>query len=66
MARIIADRPPRAVQATVRAVWAAQELSRGQALGMGNLLVGLGTDRDSIAEGQRMFASGQRVEWRLR
>ena len=66
VARVIADRPPLAVQATLRATWAAHELSRSQALALGYAYVGLGTDAATLQEGQEFFASGQRVEWRLR
>jgi enoyl-CoA hydratase/carnithine racemase len=66
VARVIADRPPLAIQATLRATWAAHELSRSQALALGYAYVGLGTSQESIAQGQEAFASGQRVEWRLR
>jgi enoyl-CoA hydratase/carnithine racemase len=66
VARIVADRPPLAVQATLRATWAAHELTRSQALALGYAYVGLGTSRASIAEGQQAFATGQRVDWRLR
>ena len=66
VAQVIADRPPLAVQATLRATWAAHELSRSQALALGYAYIGLGTSQESIAQGQEAFASGQRVEWRLR
>jgi enoyl-CoA hydratase/carnithine racemase len=66
VAGIIAGRPALAVQATLRATWAAHELSRSQALSLGYAYVGLGTSRASIAEGQSAFHSGQRVDWRLR
>jgi enoyl-CoA hydratase/carnithine racemase len=66
VAQVIADRPPLAIQATLRAIWAAQELPRTQALELGYAYIGLGTSQESIAEGQAAFASGQRVEWRLR
>jgi enoyl-CoA hydratase/carnithine racemase len=62
----IASQPPLAVQATVRAVWYAQELGYRQALDVGKTLVQLGTDAESLAAGQRMFASGSRPDWRLR
>ena len=58
--------PVLAVQASVRAVWYAQELGLRQALDVGKTLVQLGTDQDSIAEGQRAFTAGRRVDWRLR
>ncbi|MDN3357575.1 enoyl-CoA hydratase/isomerase family protein [Actinomadura sp. DC4] len=65
-AAVIAARPPLAVQATVRAIWYAQELGYRQALDVGKTLVPLGTDEDSLAAGQRVFASGERIDWRLR
>ena len=33
---------------------------------LGYAYVAMGTNQDSIAEGQKLFASGKRVEWRLR
>jgi len=65
-AGVIASEPPLAVQGTLRAIWAAQELSRAQALALGYAFVGLGTNQDSIAEGQATFASGRRIQWRVR
>jgi enoyl-CoA hydratase/carnithine racemase len=62
----IASQPQLAIQGTVRAIWAARELSNRQAVALGYAFVGLGTDQDSIAEGQRLFESGKRIEWRLR
>lgn len=67
LARVIASQPPLAVQATLRTIWAAQELPRRQALAdAGVAFIAVGTDEASLAEGQRAFASGERVEWRLR
>jgi enoyl-CoA hydratase/carnithine racemase len=65
-AEAIAAAPPLAVQGTVRALWAARELSRAQALSLGYAFVGLGTNEESIREGQAAFASGKRVKWKLR
>ena len=65
-ADVIAKAHPVAVQGTLRALWAGRELSRGQALGLGWAFVGLGNDPVALAEGQARFASGERVEWRLR
>ncbi len=65
-ADVIAKAHPVAVQGTLRALWAGRELSRSQALGLGWAFVGLGNDPAALAEGQKRFASGQRVEWRLR
>jgi enoyl-CoA hydratase/carnithine racemase len=65
-AEVIAKAHPVAVQGTLRALWAGRELSRSQALGLGWAFVGLGNDPTALAEGQARFASGERVEWRLR
>jgi enoyl-CoA hydratase/carnithine racemase len=65
-ATAIAAQPALAIQGTVRAIWAARELSHRQAAALGYAFVGLGTDQESIAEGQALFESGKRIEWRLR
>ena len=62
----IASQPQLAIQGTVRAIWAARELSNRQAVALGYAYVAMGTDQDSIAEGQKIFESGKRIEWRLR
>ena len=41
-ARTIADCEPSAIEGTVRAIWAAREMAKGQALGMAPHLVQLG------------------------
>jgi enoyl-CoA hydratase/carnithine racemase len=65
-AGVIASQPPLAIQGTVRAIWAARELSRSQALSMAYTFVGLGTNAESIREGQKAFAAKERPKWRLR
>jgi len=65
-AAVIASAPPLAIQGTTRAIWAARELTRSQALGIGYAFIGLGTSRESIQQGQATFAAGKRVKWRLR
>ena len=57
---------PKAIQGTVRAIWAGLEHSRQQAIDLGYAFVAMGTNQDSIREGQEFFASGTRIEWRLR
>lgn len=66
VAAVIASHPPLAVQATVRAIWYAQELGHRQALDVAKALVPLGTDQESLAEGQRQFNSGSRGDWWVR
>ncbi len=65
-ASAIASQPALGVQGTVRALWAGLELSRRQALDNAYLFTNIGTDPASLAEGQQRFASGDRIEWRLR
>jgi enoyl-CoA hydratase/carnithine racemase len=65
-AKVIASHPPRAVQATVRTLWAARELATRQAIELGAEFLNLGSRREDLAEGQERFRGGQRGEWRLR
>jgi enoyl-CoA hydratase/carnithine racemase len=62
----IASAPPLAIQGTLRAIWAARELPRSQALSIGYAFIGLGTNQESIRQGQEFFAAGKRVQWKLR
>ncbi|MFC1401603.1 MULTISPECIES: enoyl-CoA hydratase/isomerase family protein [Streptacidiphilus] len=66
VAAVIASQPPLAVQATLRAVWYAQDLGYRQALEVAKTLVTLGDDPAALAEGQAAFNSGTRTPWRLR
>ena len=52
-AEAIASQPPRAVQATVRAIWAARELSPTQAVDLGGPLLHLGIDARDLEAGQQ-------------
>jgi enoyl-CoA hydratase/carnithine racemase len=65
-AGVIASQPALAIQGTVRAIWAARQFGSRQAVQLGYAYVGLGTSQDSIAEGQKLFESGKRVDWKLR
>jgi enoyl-CoA hydratase/carnithine racemase len=65
-AEAIASAPPLAVQGTVRAIWAGLEHSRRQAIDLGYAFIAMGTNAESIRQGQEAFASGKRIEWRLR
>lgn len=62
----IASAPPLAIEGTVRSIWTGLEHSRSQALAMGYAMIGLGTNAESLRQGQEFFASGKRIEWRLR
>lgn len=66
VASTIAASPTLAVQATVRAVWAAAQTSRQQALVQAYSFIAMGMTEESLAEGQQRFASGKRVVYRLR
>lgn len=66
LAEIIASQPAAAVQATLRAVWAAAELSPSQALRMAPSILANGIDAATIAEGQQVFESGRRIAPRVR
>ena len=66
VAETIASQPPLAVQGTLRAIWAAQDLPRSDALASAFAYVKLGTNAESIREGQKAFESGARPKWRLR
>jgi enoyl-CoA hydratase/carnithine racemase len=62
----IASQPPLAVQTSVRALWAARELSRQQMLGVSNAFLAIGTRPDALAAGQVAFTSSTRVSPRVR
>jgi len=66
VAAIIASQPKLAIEGTVRAVWGAREFGSRQAVALGYAYVAMGTNQESIAEGQQLFASGKRVDWKLR
>jgi hypothetical protein len=53
------------MQATLRTLWAGRELTRQQALELGNTFLNLGMSEESLAEGQKVF-QGQRIEPRTR
>jgi len=65
-ASAIASQPAHAVQATVRALWMGAERSATAALAQGAELLAAGTTPEALEEGQKVFTSGQRIEWRLR
>lgn len=66
VADTIASAPSGPMQATLRTLWAGRELSRRQALDLGNTFLHLGLTEESLAEGQQAFARGRRVEPRIR
>ena len=66
LAGIIASQPPEAVQGTLRAIWAANDMGRLDALAMAPSILTTGTSVDTLAEGQTAFSEGKRIEPRLR
>ena len=66
IATAIASQPPTAVQATLRTLWMAREVSRGQATDVGNTFLNLAMTAEALAEGQVTFSSGQRIEPKIR
>lgn len=62
IAATLASHPPAAIQGTLRALWAAREMARAQALAMAPYLVTLGNQPEAIADGQRAFTSGERQQ----
>jgi enoyl-CoA hydratase/carnithine racemase len=65
-AAAIASAPSAAIHTTLRTIWAARELSRCQALDLGNIFLNLGVAQESLAEGQKTFLSSPRIAPRLR
>jgi enoyl-CoA hydratase/carnithine racemase len=65
-ARAIASADPLPVMGTVRAIWNARDVPRRQAIDLAYLYVRNGQDREVMRESTERFASGGRVEWRLR
>ena len=66
IAAAIASQPPTAVQATLRTLWMAREVSRGQAIDVGNAFLNLAMSKEALAEGQATFSSGQRIDPTIR
>ena len=66
LAAVIAAQPPTSVQATLRTLWAARNLTPEQAMSLGNVFLQLGTSARALKEGQETFANQPRPTWRLR
>lgn len=65
VAEAIASQPPTAVQATLRTLWMAREVSRAQAIDVGNAFLNLAMSEQALAEGDAVFRRG-RIEPRVR
>ena len=66
LAETIASQPPQAVQASLRAIWAANDLGRLDALALAPAVLAAGTDPKALARGQADFEAGRRISPRLR
>ncbi len=66
VAAAIASQPPTAVQASLRSLWAARELTRAQMLDVGNTFLNLAMSKEALAEGQQVFSSGARIDPKVR
>ena len=66
VAEAIASQPSVGVQASLRAIWAANDLGTKQALAMGPSLLTTGFDRAGMEAGGEAFSSGTRIEPRTR
>ena len=66
LAQAIASQPAMAVQATLRAIWAARELAPSQAKGMAPALIAHGMSQNLYAEGQQDFENKVRVKPKIR
>jgi enoyl-CoA hydratase/carnithine racemase len=66
LATTFASQPANAVQATLRTLWAARDLSVAEATALGNVFLQLGTSVDALNEGEAAFRSGERIDPRIR
>jgi len=66
LAEAIAANQPMAVQATLRGIWAARELSPAQAISMAPAIIAHGMSTENYAEGQQAFENKVRVKPRTR
>ena len=66
LAEAIASQPPVAVAGTLRAIWAANDMGRENALAMAASILTTGTDTAALAAGADAFGSGKRIEPRVR
>ena len=62
----IASQPTVAVQASLRSIWAANDLGRLNALSLAPSLLTTGMSKKAIAEGQALFDSGDRINHQTR
>jgi len=62
VADAIASQPPAAVQATLRAIWAANDMGRLNAIAMAPAILTTGFDKAGMEAGADSFSSGERIK----
>ncbi len=62
IAQAIASQPPQAVQASLRAIWAANDLGHLEALKKAPEILAAGTNPEDLVTGQALFESGNRPD----
>lgn len=66
LAESIASNPPEAVQASLRTVWAARDLSPQQMQSVGNIFLSRAMTAEHMAAGQEVFRARERSKPRIR
>ncbi|MFM7069088.1 MAG: enoyl-CoA hydratase/isomerase family protein, partial [Actinomycetes bacterium] len=66
LAASIAAKPAAAVQATLRTLWAARDISATQMTDLGNVFLHLSMSAESLAEGQQVFQKREKAPPRIR
>ncbi len=66
LAQDIASNPPEAVQASLRTIWAARDLTAQQMQSVGNIFLERAMTAEHLAAGQEIFASKKRGKPRIR
>lgn len=66
VAEAVASQPPVAVQGSLRAIWAANDMGRLNALSVAPAILTTGMSKGALAQGQEAFSSGKRITPRVR
>ena len=66
LAATIASFPPAAVQASLRTLWAARDLTTAQAVELGNVFLNLSMSAESMAQGQQTFSARAKAKPTIR
>lgn len=66
LANAIASQPPVAVQGSLRAIWAANDMGRLNAMAVAPAILTAGMSKSALTQGQEAFSSGQRIVPKIR